>query len=179
LNLPEQVPFIPASSALYIPAQLTYAMVSDYFGKNFTVLSTFLESDRGETLFGAYSFAALSSKIQWLSPDDRSDRKVEIDLASSTTGDANNVWATSLRELVVDFGFLGCPVAFLVLGLIMNYCRTKLSDLNIHTVACIGTFLVLSPFTNSMLVRSFELWILAIIAWWGIDFWALRLARKQ
>lgn len=166
LNQVEQVPFIPNSSPLYEPLQVAFATTGDYFGINLRALSAYLETTRGEPLWGAYSFPALSSKLGLLSPGERMARKIQVD---NETGWNNNVWATCFRELHVDFGYFGCIVAFLLLGVIVNICSRSMSDLSYQILVCVGAFLVLSPFTNALLVRSYELWVVCLVIWWGLD----------
>lgn len=93
--------------------------------------------------------------------------KEAADSLYAPMGIEGNVWATGVREMIIDFGNLGAVVAFLVVGIVAGLSKRlfRNSDAAKFTYCVCLTFMAFSPFTSLLKAGLMQMAVYVAILW--------------
>lgn len=103
-----------------------FAYSTSYFSGSLDKLNYFLTSTDLVTWYegGYYNFLILSQVSTFLSGAEGNrwlEIRNNIALLMESAGLSPNPWATGVRDFVIDFGMIGCVLAFVILGVVFQY----------------------------------------------------------
>jgi hypothetical protein len=130
-----------------------------YVALPISMLEHFLMRNDQSLMYGTYQFASVGARLKtWSDLPDRTTMKFDVDAMYNEIGFRENVWATALRESILDFGVLGTVLQWFFLGVIISL-LWKAASRNMFAgffCAVLGAYIVQSPMTNALLNRTFE-----------------------
>lgn len=129
-------------------------------------------------LFGLYNFSFISSSILRL---DWFSWKENIEITYDVVGRFRNVWGTYVREFIVDFSRFGAPLASFIFGVLIKFVfKNRYVSLPLTIMSSFNlTWLLMSIFYSSFIIRSYQMAYLIIIFWILISFLLIPYIRKK
>ena len=123
-------------------------------------------------MWGAYNFP-IYSRVKSIFKDDvsgRKDARQKIAEISKEYGYTTNPWATGIRDLVIDFGYIGTIIFLFLFGYFSQYVYQKSllkreSEwllINTITIVSCAIFAFLSPFGLGIIINSLLFSVLLI-----------------
>ena len=159
----------------YFPAGglAVFAFASSYISQPIVKYSFFLQNSDIESwlTLGAYNFPLISKAWSMLSAgaNDWAELRERIALVSVPFGYGENPWSTGIRDLVIDFGFWGMPLAMFVFGVVWQYLYLRASESRSAewriALALAGPMAFFLAFFSPLPVGIFGNTLLAAIGW--------------
>lgn len=159
----------------YVPAGglLIFAFASSYISQPIVKYTFFLENSDIESwlTLGAYNFPLISKAVSMLqaSSNEWAEIRERLAMVSARFGYGENPWATSVRDLVIDFGLWGMPLAMFVLGALAQYLFLRASGSRRAewriALALAGPMIFFMAFFSPLPVGIFGNTLLAAIGW--------------
>lgn len=118
-------------------------------------LQHFINTNEIPPRFGVFQFNVLGRRLGYFWLYD----KVAVDHSYFTLGITHNIWATGLREMVVDFGLYGVPFVFFLAGIIYSIAKHKrYRSLGAYSLCfLILMFMLNTPFESLFKDQSLEM----------------------
>jgi hypothetical protein len=143
-------------------------LILEYISSGIQYFPQFFEIYQPHPLLGAYQFNFISSRL----PDyDWFAWKDEVEASYRYFGLYWNVWASYVRDYIVDFGKIGTPLFSLVTGLLIGFVELRSTqNAKIFTLYIILlSWLVMSPYYSLFIFRPFHIAFLFTLTWALID----------
>jgi hypothetical protein len=150
-----------------------FAFASSYISQPIVKYSFFLENSDIESwlTLGAYNFPLVSKAWSMLSAgaNEWAEIRERLALVSAPFGYGENPWSTGVRDLVIDFGFWGMPLAMFVFGAVWQYLYLRASESSSAewriALALAGPMAFFLAFFSPLPVGIFSNTLLAAIGW--------------
>lgn len=131
-------------------------------------LDFYLHENQFAPTWGTLQFSNIFVR---LGLDEAMPTKLAVDDLYAAIGIYNNVWASGLREVVIDWGVAGAFVQCLGMGALLGWAKrflaTSLAARNLYLILC--TYLLATPLTSLFKSRIFEASFYGAIAWLVVD----------
>ena len=130
-----------------------------YYSSPLPTLSYYLDRDATPgPMWGQYSYPLLARMyhrvVGTIDPPTWLDNRAEVFWPLESAGYPGNVWATWLRDLIVDFGYSGALVFVFCFGALLAFARNRFDQTGSamwHKLEVIGALvLVFAPFQNML-----------------------------
>ncbi len=144
------------------------SLIWGYTGASLIHFDNFLHQYNFEPQFGLYHFANFGNRF---TSHNRAKVKMAIDMSQTNLGIYYNIWATGLREVVVDFGkVMLFPVLFFC-GFFIGKLRGMINSyISARCLYCLLlAWLIALPFVSLLTNRTFENAVLFCFLWFFIE----------
>ncbi len=150
-----------------------------YAGSSLIYFDNFLNRYHEEPQFGLYHFTNIGNRFE---SHNRAKVKLSIDFSQANLGVLYNIWATGLREVVVDFGkimlFPGLFGAGFFIGKLRGLINKYLSARFLYCLLL--SWLIALPFVSLFPSRMYENSVILCFIWFLIDiFTATKLHKRS
>lgn len=138
-----------------------------YISKPITELDIFLASTPDRIFWGAYEFSFLNLPLKLLGENVFQDARDLMFSIQYRAGRWENTWATSIRDVTIDFGYYGMFFIFYFGGIIFQYTWNKTinsqrMDFYIFLILQLY-FIITSTWYSAFLLRRFEFSVFYIL----------------
>lgn len=176
-----------AERIMYRAAELVQSPESSVFGNDFLILSSwllleyvsdpiyylnyFLKLEAPPLHYGLHQFSLIANRIPGY---DYLVRKEFIDALYQPLGVYWNVWGTSVRDMVLDFGTIGAPLAYFIGGWFTGRTARDAAR-SVGAQVCYSLLLVwlfYTPFYSPIILRPFQMALIFGIVWYVVEFLA-------
>lgn len=143
-----------------------FGSVSEYVAAPLPFFDYYIASNTFPPTHGAHQFSNLLIR---LGMESAVVTKEGVDDLYTELGIMSNVWATAVREMMIDFGFFGAFVECAVIGCLIGLSKRRARE-NLaarHLYLMLTSYLIAAPLTSFSKSILFEVGIYGAILWFG------------